>query len=231
MVWLTFGSKNTKDIRDTLETVFTSASLELTFRQTSTMETDGSMEFLDVHHRLTPYEKYRFITTDFVKATAEHGCFISGLSHHPCSAFKSTVLGEAIRMRRLSERDEGYQSALVRFQNKDLRSDLSQNMVQDMITLAPKWKIRLNPPSAKSNANKMVWATSFSSLLKLTQEEKKNWKQMQRWHTNDQQQLVRTLQIIKHQRTEMLWLQRQVHLLHVVIAHWVEILVATEHRW
>ena len=47
IVWLSFGSDNTKDIRDTLETVFTLASLELTFRQTSTMEAEGSVEFLD----------------------------------------------------------------------------------------------------------------------------------------------------------------------------------------
>ena len=50
IVWLSFGSDNTKDIRDTLETAFTSASLELTFRETSTIEADGSVEFLDVHH-------------------------------------------------------------------------------------------------------------------------------------------------------------------------------------
>ena len=111
IVWLSFGSDNTKDIRDTLETAFTSASLELTFRETSTIEADGSVEFLDVHHCVTPNEKYGFITKDFVEVIAEHRCFISGLSHHPCSTFKSIVFREAIRMRRLNERDEDYQSA------------------------------------------------------------------------------------------------------------------------
>ena len=98
------------------------------------MEADGSVEFLGVHHCVAPNEKYGFIAKDFAKATAEHRCFISRLSHHPCSRFKSIVFGEAIRMRRLNERDEDYQSALVRLRNKTLRSDFSQNMVQDMRT-------------------------------------------------------------------------------------------------
>jgi len=133
------------------------------------MEADGSVELLDVHHCLAPNEKYGFITNDFVKATAEHRCFISGLSHQPCSTFKSIVFGEAIRMRRLNERDEDCQSAIVRLRNKASRSGFSQNMVQDMITLSSSWKMRLHPPRAKNNANKMVWETSFPSLLKLTQ--------------------------------------------------------------
>jgi len=108
-----------------------------------------SVEFLDVHHCVTPNEKYGFIAKDFVKATAEHRCFISGLSHHPCSTFISTVFGEATRKRRLNECDEAYQSAHVRLQNKPLRSSFSKNMVQDMITLASSWKIRFHPPRAK----------------------------------------------------------------------------------
>jgi len=64
IVWLSFRRENTKDIRDTLETAFRSASLELTFRQTSTMEADGSLEFLDAHHCVLPNEKYGFITKD-----------------------------------------------------------------------------------------------------------------------------------------------------------------------
>ena len=75
-------------------------------------------------------------------------------------------------MRRLNERDEDYQSALVRLRNRALRSGFSQNMVQDMIALASSWKIRLHPPRAKDNANKIIWETSFPSLLKLTQKEK-----------------------------------------------------------
>jgi len=65
------------------------------------------------------------------------------------------------------------QSALVRLRNKALRSGFSQNMVQDMIALASSWKNRLHPPRAKNDANKIIWATSFPSLLKLTQKEKK----------------------------------------------------------
>jgi len=76
-------------------------------------------------------------------------------------------------MRRLNERDEDYQSALARLRNKALRSGFSLNMVQDMLALASSWKIRLHPPREKNNANKMIWATSFPSLLKLTQKEKK----------------------------------------------------------
>jgi len=89
-----------------------------------------SISEFDVHHCVTPNEKYGFITKNFVTATAEYRCFISGLSHHPCSTFKSIVFGEAIRMRRLNEHDEDYQSALVRLRNKALRSGFSQNMVK-----------------------------------------------------------------------------------------------------
>ena len=113
IVWLSFRSENTKDISDTLETAFTSASLQLMFIQTSKMEGNGLVELLDVHHCIAPNKKYGFITKDFVKATAEHRCFICGLLHHPCSTFKSIVFGQAIRMRRLNEHDEDYQSALV----------------------------------------------------------------------------------------------------------------------
>ena len=204
IIWLSFGSDNMKDIRDTLGTAFALASLKLTFRHTSTMEADGSVEYLDLHNCVTPNEKYKFITKDFAEATAENRCFIIGLSHHPCSTFKSIVLGKAIRMRRLNKRHVDYQSALVRLRNKALRSGFSQNMVQDMIALASSWKIRLHPP----RANKMLinWYTRPTTI-------------------------GCTLQIIKHQRTEMLRLQRSVHLLHVVTAHCVEILVATEHWW
>ena len=41
-----------------------------------------------------------------------------------------------------------------------------------MIALAPSWKIRLHPHRAKNNANKIIWATSFPSLIKLTQKKK-----------------------------------------------------------
>jgi len=53
-------------------------------------------------------------------------------------------------------------------------------------------------------------------------EKKKNWNQIQWLRTKNQQQLVRILQIIKQCRKEILWLQRLVHLLHVVTAHCVE---------
>jgi len=83
-----------KNIRDTLETAFTSASQELTFRQMSTMEADGSVEFLDVHHCIMPNEKDGLITKDFVKVTAEHRCFISGLSHRYAQYSNQLFLGK-----------------------------------------------------------------------------------------------------------------------------------------
>ena len=54
-----------------------------------------------------------------------------------------------------------------------MRSCFSQNMLQDMTTLESIWwKTRLHLPRVKNNANKMVWATSFPSLLELSLKEK-----------------------------------------------------------
>ena len=53
-----------------------------------------SISEFDVHHCVTPNEKYGFITKNFVTATAEYRCFISGLSHHPCSTFNQLFLGK-----------------------------------------------------------------------------------------------------------------------------------------
>jgi len=72
----------------------------------------------------------------------------------------------------LDERDEDYQSALARLQEKSSLSGFSPNMVQNMIRLVSTWKIKLHPPRVKNNGNKMVWATSPPSLLQRSQKDK-----------------------------------------------------------
>jgi len=89
-----FWESDKKELKSTLDTAYKSASLGLSFRQTNTIEVDGTVELLDMHICVMPNEKYEFITKDLAKTTAEQRCFISGVSHHPGSIFKSIVVEE-----------------------------------------------------------------------------------------------------------------------------------------
>jgi len=74
--------------------------------------------FLDVNHCITTDDDFGFVTKDFRKPTVEGRQFINGKSHHPKSAFKSILLEEAIRLRRLNRRKEDYFSSLNRLKDK-----------------------------------------------------------------------------------------------------------------
>jgi len=101
-------------MKKTLETVFKSASRELTFRQTNAIETDGSVSQCSMRNG-----KYGFVANNFtIIARAKQRWFVSGQSHHPGSKFKSIVSGEAIRLRRLNEREEDFSQFRLDWEKK-----------------------------------------------------------------------------------------------------------------
>ena len=102
--------------------------MELTFRQACTAENTGEVEFLDVNHCVTIEDDFGFVTKDFVKHTAEGRQFINGNSHHMQTTFKSILLGEAIRLRRLNQRKDDYLSSLKRLKEKAICSKFLLNM-------------------------------------------------------------------------------------------------------
>ena len=136
-------------------------------------ERTGEVEFLDVNHCVTIEDDFGIVTKDFVKPTAEGRQFINGNSHHTQTTFKSILFGEAIRLRRLNQRKDGYLSSLNRLKEKAIRSKFPLNMTNDMIALASNWEDRLRPPKYDKKEDPQVWATSFPHLLNLTQKEKK----------------------------------------------------------
>ena len=172
IIWISASEISNERIRQALTSAFENSGLELTFRQACTAKKTGEFEFLDVNHCVTIEDDFGFVTKDFVKPTAEGRQFIDGNSHHPQTAFKSILFGEAIRLRRLNQRKDDYLSSLNRLKEKAIRSEFPLNMTNDMIALACDWEGRLRPPKCEKKEDPQVWATSFPHLLTLTQKEK-----------------------------------------------------------
>ena len=104
-----------------------------------TAEKTSEVEFRDVNHCVTIEDNFGFVTKDFVKPTAEGMQFTNGNSHHPRTTFKSILFGEAIRLRRLNQRNDDYLISLNRLKEKAVRSKFPLNMTNDMIALASNW--------------------------------------------------------------------------------------------
>jgi len=66
--------------------------------------------------------------------------FIIGNSHHSNVTLKSILVGEAIRLRRLNQRKEGYLNSLNRFREKAIRSNVMLEMTNDMIAMPWNWR-------------------------------------------------------------------------------------------
>ena len=94
-----------------------------------------------MHIGVMPNEKYEFITNDLARTTAEQKCFISGVSHHPCSTFESGCGGRYLNAE--AERPQGGQSSLVQLREELLRSWFLHRIVEDMIALPRKLQTRL----------------------------------------------------------------------------------------
>ena len=100
------------------------------------------MEFLDVEHQMDMKSVAGFFTRDYTKPTAMERTFLHGQSHHPPAVFKSIVLGEAVRLRRLNEPDETYHQSLSKLRNKCARSSFHMNIIDDLLSQASTWTER-----------------------------------------------------------------------------------------
>ena len=77
-------------------------------------------------------------------------------------------------MRRLNERDEDYSVAIKKLEEKCIKSGFDKNLVKDMISITKQWKDRFSPPTESTTKpeQRLVWATQFPKLLKLSHKEK-----------------------------------------------------------
>ena len=86
--------------------------LDLDFRQASTTDIGGKVEFFDVCHHFTDSSIFGLVTKDHIKPSARDMCFLNGASHHPQPTFKSIVHSEAIHLRRLNEKQSDFNESL-----------------------------------------------------------------------------------------------------------------------
>jgi len=113
IIWIATSKLSNENIRQARTSAFANSGLELTFRQACTADQKGEVGFLDVDHCITTDKDFGFVTKDFVKPTTEGRQFTNGKSRHPHSTFKSILLGESTRLRRLNQRKEDYLSSLI----------------------------------------------------------------------------------------------------------------------
>ena len=170
IIWLSYNYSTTTKIKKLHQAQFSNFNLQLVFNSIKTGNMDNELEFLDVLHVTTLNAKGGFITKNFIKSTAKDRYFLNGASHHPTSVYKSIVFGEAVRLRRLNERKSDYLKSLVNIKDKCFRSNFNQKMTENMLKIAKYWEDRFEP---KHKKNRIVWATQFTKLLQLSNQEKK----------------------------------------------------------
>ena len=100
----------------------------------------SEVEFLDVNHVIDNTDPFGFITRNYEKPTAVHRRFLHGSSHHPPSVFKSILIGEAKRLRRLNEYYIDFTLSLQKLKNKALKSNFPLQTVEKVVDLALQWK-------------------------------------------------------------------------------------------
>ena len=119
-----------------------------------------------------------FIKQDFIKPTAINRTFLLGKSYHPPHTFQTITYCEAMQKRRLNETQKGYLCSLERLHKKCLLSGFNNKMVVRNLSIGKTWTDRFQAPPTpnheeSTNSKKpLVWATSFSNLIKLDQKEK-----------------------------------------------------------
>ena len=139
IIFLAIGKQTTCEVKKCLEAQFKENQLELIFRETNTFELDGRVEFLDVDHVIDSTSPIGFITRDYVKPTAKFRRFLHGASHHPVSVFKSILIGESKRLRRLNEKYQDFVISLNRLKEKALQSEFPKTIVNTTIKNALTW--------------------------------------------------------------------------------------------
>ena len=172
-----FGTlQEAEELKSQLVQAFEREGLKLIFRHVHAESEQKEVEFLDVNHIIDKDDPAYFITKDFVKPTAIGRVFLNGTSYHPVSTFKSILKGECLRMRRLNERNEDFQSSLVRLKDKAILSNFPKKLTDRIITTASSWNSRF-PPDSTTPANSkskevLAWSTAHPSLLKLSERQR-----------------------------------------------------------
>nr|CAB3263300.1 uncharacterized protein LOC108950347 [Phallusia mammillata] len=173
IVWLSYGKTRTLAVERAIRDRFALNNLEITFRRISTIQDGACLEFLDVLHIIDKTARCGFYTTNYVKPTAKGRLFLNGTSHHPPWIFRGIVFGECIRLRRLNEMHDLYRSSLCDLEAKCRRSCFPFKVYSAIITAAAQWKERFAPPTSRlRNEKRIVWATSFTNILRLTDRER-----------------------------------------------------------
>ena len=170
---MTICSSETQAIatQEALKQKFEESGLKLTFRTIQTGEPNSCVEFLDVNHVTDCGSLGGFYTTNYIKPTAQNRTFLNGRSYHPSSTFRSIVFSESIRLRRLNERHDMYLQAIENLKTKCLKSGFKKETVERMTNIAKTWTERFQPPRTKQNKKRIVWATSFPALLRISKME------------------------------------------------------------
>ena len=131
------------------------------------------LEFLHVLHKAATNSSFGFTTKHYIKnkKTAVDRTFIHGQSHHPKHIYKSTVLSESMRLRRLCEENADYLEGLEQVAYE------CEKLYQSIISNARTWTNRFNPTNRARPMNKsgkkIAWPTSFPNITKLTEKEKR----------------------------------------------------------
>ena len=114
--------------------------------------------------------------TNYIKPTAITRTFLNGNSFHPISVFQSIIVGEAIRMRRLNEKNHLYEKSIKELEEKCFRSKFNSTIVKKNIDKVKSWIYKEDTEKIdqknKNNTKRITWSTQFKNLLKLDKREK-----------------------------------------------------------
>ena len=178
IIYIAKDNGTSQNINNRLIEEFRKYGLELTFREMATKEINTQVEFLDVLHCSRKGKEKNFIITDFIKPTATNATFINGKSFHPVHIFKGIIFGEAKRLRRLNETEEGYEKSLERLKEKCKKSEFKEWIIEETFEIVKDytniWNIDWNKLDIKklNDSKKSIWATKLKGIINLTNKEK-----------------------------------------------------------
>ena len=161
-------------IQDELTKKFQSHDLNLQFKKISNTEEGKQLEFLDILHIINSSEINGFKTVNHTKPTAKLAKFLNGNSYHPTHVFRGIILSEANRLKKLNEKTEDYEKALINLKIKCSRSSFSKKLINN--TFNELDEVCNKDPSTnnikKSEQNeKVTWATSFKQFINFSKNE------------------------------------------------------------
>ena len=180
IIFLSIGNNQTIMVKQCLKATFSKYGLELSFREASTDSLESEVEFLDVNHVIDNTNSFGFITRNYVKPTAVHRRFLHGSSHHPPSVFKSILIGEPKRLRRLNEYYNDFTFGFQELKDKALKSNFPLQTVDRVEDLALQWKDQIRDNEGNNGDSDdiekqvpIIWPTAFPHLLRLNEKQRK----------------------------------------------------------